>query len=222
MSLKNKFDIGDIVTLKSHPLIKKHSKIKELNLLVSPLMLIKEVQFEDKKSKKVFSEEFKNAQISDLVKYVCVYFCANTNKFEEKVLFESFLVSYKKLNFHRKEEIGNNHKKSVKLIKEVKKYDSKFDYKYADVVQFKTKKLEHRKSYDKKSDEHLKNTSYQTPDFILSGIKKEPQEKLFYPNGQKKKIVADVLYKVMWFNYVHQKFSEEYLPKEFFVKDLEI
>jgi len=39
-------------------------------------------------------------------------------------------------------------------------------------------------------------------------FKKETEEKLFYPNGEKKKIVANILYKVMWFNYVHQKFSE--------------
>lgn len=221
MSLKNKFGIGDIVTLKSHPLVKKHSKIKELNLLVPPLMLIKEVQFEDKKSKKVFSEEFKNAQISDLVKYVCVYFCANTSKFETKTLYESFLISYKKLKFYRENETRKNNKKLKKLKDEVVNYNTGFDYSYGKKVQFKTKKLEHRKSYDNNI-EQLKKTSYQTPDFILSGIKKEPQEKLFYPNGQKKKIVADVLYKIIWFNYVHQKFSEEYLPKEFFVKGLKI
>ncbi|WP_430408991.1 hypothetical protein [Kordia sp.] len=222
MDLENKFGIGDIVTLKSHPLTQNHSSIKDLSLLVPPLMLVKEVYLEDYKNKKIFSEEIEKAQISDFIKYVCVYFCANTSKFEEKTLFESFLISHKELNFYRKDEVDENGKESISLIDEVTNYVSDFNYLYGKVVQFKTKKLEHRKSYEKKNNEELKKTSYQTPDFILSGIKKEPQEKLFYPNGNQRKITSEILYKVMWFNYVHQKFSEEYLPKKFFVEGLEI
>ncbi|MGH1384112.1 hypothetical protein [Kordia sp.] len=221
MSFKNKFGIGDIVTLKSHPLKRDHSKIKELSLLVPPLMLVKEVQFEDQKNKKIFSEEIENAKVSDIIKYVCIYFCANTSKFEEKTLYESFLISYSELNFYKELDKEKKPEKDIELIPEVSTYYSDFDYKYGKTIQFKTKKLEHRKSYIK-NNEYLKNSSFQTPDFVLSGIKKEPQEKLFYPNGDKKRIVSDIFYKVMWFNYVHQKFSEEYFPKEFFVEGLEI
>ena len=52
--MKNDFNIGDIVTLKSHPLFDNRSKkIAEFTAHVPPLLIIKEVLFERKESKKI-------------------------------------------------------------------------------------------------------------------------------------------------------------------------
>ncbi|MBU3012399.1 hypothetical protein KO506_13375 [Polaribacter vadi] len=223
--IENKFEIGDIVTLNSHPLfVNNFKKISEFPGLVPPLMIVKEVFFERKENKKVFSSDIENAQIADLIKYNCVYFNANKSEFCEKVIYESFLRTYKELKYYRvKDKEGNDIKipKEKQLIPEVLNYNVLTDYNYGEVIQFKTKKLEHRKSYEN-SFEKLPGISYQTPNFIVSGLKKQTQEDLFYNNGGKKKIVPSKLLKVTWFNHFQNKMCEHFLPFCFFVKELKI
>jgi hypothetical protein len=221
----NDFNIGDIVTLKSHPLIsedenKVPQKISEFSAQVPPLMLVKEVLIEKVENKIQYSDKFEGARIADLVKYICVFFNANKSEFVEKTVYQSFLSSYKKLKYFKK---GKDEKTegSVDLITEVSDYNSVLKYEYGKQVQFKTKKLERRKSY-KTNDEKIGGVSFQTPDFILSGIKHEEQKDLLYPNGEIKRIICKELYKVIWFCHYQQKFSEEFLPKKFFVEGLEI
>jgi len=222
MENTNTFSVGDIVTLKSHPLFnKKIKKIACFPAHVPPLMLIKEVIFELKDKKQIFSNEIDKAQIADLVKYHCVFFNTNKSVFEVKTIYHSLLESYKELKYYKESDESKKVFSDKKLIVEVLNYKNVFDYLYGDVVQFKTKKLEQRKSYES-TFEKIPGNTYQTPDFILSGIKNEPQIDLYYKNGDKKRIISSQLYKVMWFNHFQQKFSEEYLPKEFFVKGLEI
>lgn len=217
------FEIGDIVTIKSHPLLSSvPKKINEFPAQVPPLMLVKEVIFEKEDKKKVFSDSIEKAQIADLVKYVCVYFNANKSEFIEKEIYHSFLESYKQLKYFRVENTDNKKIKTERqLISEVDTYNSVSNYSYGKRVQFKTKKLEHRKSYNN-SFERIPGFSFQTPDFILSGIKEEEQKGLFYLDGEPKRKITKLLYKVMWFNHIQQKFSEHYLPKKFFVENLEI
>ncbi|WP_237275632.1 hypothetical protein [Tenacibaculum ovolyticum] len=223
--MKNNFKIGEIVTLKTHPLFDNDFKqIAELPAHVPPLMIVKEVFFEREENKKIFSSEIEKAQISDLIKYNCVYFNGNKSEFIEKTIYESFLRSYKKLQYFRvkgKDGKEINIPLEKQLIPEVSTYTKFKDYKFGDVIQFKTKKLEHRKSYDNAS-ERIPGISYQTPNFIVSGIKKELQEDLFYHDGQKKKITESKLVKVSWFNHFQNKLSEKYLPFSLFVKDLKI
>ncbi|WP_346881514.1 hypothetical protein [uncultured Algibacter sp.] len=217
------FNIGDIVTIKSHPLLSSiPKKINEFPSQVPPLMLVKEVVFEKEDKKKVFSDVIEKAQIADLVKYVCVFFNANKSEFVEKEIYHTLLESYRKLNYYRIVDKDDNKIKLEKqLIPEVEKYILVSDYLYGKRIQFKTKKLEHRKSYSN-SFEKVPGTSFQTPDFILSGIKEEEQKDLFFLDGKPKRKVSKLLYKVMWFNHIQQKFSEHYLPKKFFVENLEI
>lgn len=66
------------------------------------------------------------------------------------------------------------------------------------------------------------NTSFQTPDFLLSGIKNHAQTDLFYSDGSPKRVITSQLFKVIWFNHFQQKYSEYLLPKEFFVKNLSL
>lgn len=225
--MKNIFKIGDIVTLKSHPLFDNNSKkIVEFTAHVPPLLIIKEVLFERKENKKMYSSDIKNAQISDLVKYSCVYFNANKSEFIDKTIYQSFLRSYIDLKYYREkkeDDKGNEIETPIEeqLIPEVLTYKQIDKYVFGDVVQFKTKKLEQRKSYDN-GNERLPGISYQTPNFIVSGIKNESQEDLFYHDGQKKKEVRSQLVKVSWFNHFQNKMSEKFLPFDCFVKDLKI
>ena len=221
MSTISNFEIGDIVTLKSHPLFRPHAKIKEFSSQVPPLMLVKEVHFENKKNIKNFSEEMPETQISDNIKYVCVFFNASKSQFEEKMIYRSFLKPYLDLKYINRVDENKDENKKIDLIPEVATYKQAI-YKYGMAVQFKTKKLEHRKSYDVNNNEKTINISFQTPDFILSGTKKEAQIDLFYSDGSSRKIITEQLYKVIWYNHMQQKFSEHFLPKEFFVTGLEI
>ncbi|MEW4924724.1 hypothetical protein [Algibacter sp. 2305UL17-15] len=219
------FNIGDIVTLKSHPLFrvgknKTPQKISEFSAQVPPLMLIKEVVFENKETKTQFDDKIEGSRIADLVKYSCVYFNANKSEFVEKTIYHSFLQSYKELKYFKKEKTEKP-KDSIDLITEVSSYIPVLNYEYGKQVQFKTKKLEHRKSYAL-NNEKISGTSFQTPDFIVSGIRNEEQKDLFYPNREPKRIVCKQLFKVIWFCHFQQKFSEYFLPKEFLVEGLEI
>ncbi|MDN3665713.1 hypothetical protein ACFFU1_17185 [Algibacter miyuki] len=216
------FKIGDIVTLKSHPLFSYVPKrIMEFPAHVPPLMLIKEVLYEKEDKKNLYSDVIEKAQIADVVKYVCVFFNANKSEFVEKTIYNSLIKSYLELKYYRKDE-SKSKSLTVDLISEVLNYKSNFNYEFGKRVQFKTKKLEHRKSYDGHVLEKTPGPSFQSPDFILSGIKNEEQKDLFYTDGKPKRIISDQSFKVMWFNHLQQKFSEEYLPKEFFVEGLEL
>ncbi|WP_221258709.1 hypothetical protein [Flavobacterium okayamense] len=230
--MSNKFNIGDIVTLKSHPLLtRNYQMILEFPAQVPPLMLVKEIHFEDSKKKKIYHEDLgKDYKVADLIKYCCVYFNGNKSEFNEIFVYESFLnacividennkkiIKESSLKFYR---IPNDKIESEEdLLDEVLNYKKLNVYNYCQVVQFKTKKLEQRKSFDSRS-ETINNT-FQTPDFIVSGYKLEEQKDLFYHDGEPKKILPKELLKVTWFNHFGQKMSEKFLPKEFFVTDID-
>lgn len=224
MSALSNFEIGDIVTLKTHPLLNNDAKkIIEFPAQVPPLMLVKEVLIERKEKKKIYSDEIENARISDLVKYLCIYFNGNKGEFVEVTLYHSLLESYKKLKYYR--EFEKDKKVTIELddqlIPEVLRYSLISEYEYGRVVQLKTKKLEQRKSYSG-AGERIPGATFQTPDFLLTGVKNESQTDLYYPDGKTKRKITKQLYKIMWFNSIQQKFSEYFLPKEFLVEGLEM
>ena len=65
---KNNFEIGDIVTLKSHPLaFQEDGEIDAYVNQIPPLMCVKEVHIE--KKKRLYSNEVKKSKIADNVKY---------------------------------------------------------------------------------------------------------------------------------------------------------
>ncbi|MCD8432964.1 hypothetical protein LNJ05_09350 [Tenacibaculum finnmarkense genomovar ulcerans] len=215
--------IGDIVTLKTHPLLYGF-KIKGDEKLVPPFMIVKEIYIEDKK-KKTHSEEL-GEQIAERIKYTCVFFDDNKTEFKEAILYESMLEKYDKIHIARLDK----NKKEVKcdsLIDETRKYVIP-EYNYGDIVFFRTKKFEIFKKRDsskmiqQKGGDYKKTTNiqyivnYSSPDFILCGIKKNENTNDFYPNGDKRKIVSEILYKVKWFNASQMKFSDIYLPRECF------
>lgn len=236
MTLKNIFNLGEIVTFKSHPLLYDRH-IRGDGKLVPPFMVVTEVFFEDKKKKIVDTSN--GEVIGERVKYKCVFFDDNKCEFKDVIVYESMLVNFThfyiskilkpkseiKKDIERKDRSQISFDKS--LIDEVSEYVMP-SYVYGNIVYFRTKKLEVLKKrisvkselingIEKKKETIQHVVNYSTPDFITCGYKKEVVEGLFYPSGEKKKIVPAELFKVKWFNPNQMKFSEQYLPKECFI-----
>jgi len=230
MSFENKFELGEIVTFKTHPLL-YDLHIRGDGKLVPPFMVVKEVYFEDKKKKIVDVSNGK--KIAERIKYTCIFFDDNKNEFKEIVIYESMLVNYSKFFIARMDGEKPIYKEGIEtkisLIEEVSKYANP-KYEYGNIVYFRTKKLEILKKRISVKKEKIKGESeqkeketiqhvvnYSTPEFVLCGYKEENVEDLFYPNGNKKKIISKELFKVKWFNAYQMKFSEQYLPMECFI-----
>ncbi|SDW89880.1 hypothetical protein SAMN05444411_102417 [Lutibacter oricola] len=226
--MKNKYSVGSIVTFKTHPLFNDF-RIQGDGKYVPPVMMVKEVFIEN--NKKRTHDEETGKKISDKVKYTCVYFDDDKSQFTENTIYESFLRSYKKLKIERISEIGELRDDTDTIIKEIKSYFKKpLVYKFGGIVRFITKKIEiYKKRSSKKITEkkgeiekdNIKSTiqyvvNYASPDFVMCGLKKNDDKNLFYENGQVKKQVSETLLKVKWFNPIQKKFSEQFLPIEFF------
>ncbi|MDN3620646.1 hypothetical protein QWY81_14365 [Polaribacter undariae] len=227
--MKNEFIIGDIVTLKSHPLF-KDKYIKGDGKLVPPFMVIKEVFYEDKK-KRTHSEEL-GKEIADKIKYTCVFFDDNKTEFKDVILYNSMLSEYPKTSTSKKEKESKE--------KEITYYID--NYEFGKNVVFITNIFEISKERESKKkitnklvndegDIVIKNTetktiqnlvNYSSPEFILCGIKKNENVNDFYPNGEKRKVISEILYKVKWFNSNQMKFSEIYLPAACFTEEQSI
>jgi hypothetical protein len=239
--MNNKYPVGCIVTFKSHPLLYDFM-IKGDGKLVPPFMIVKEVFIEDKKKKIV--DDITGEQIAERIKYTCVFFDDNKTDFKDVILYESMLNSYEEIYIAKMDGVIMSKESDYKsLIKEASEYTVP-KYNYGNIIYFKTKKFEifkkrssikstravfnekeiseltieeknNKNSFDRKETiQYVVN--YSTPEFILSGIKKENYDNLFYPNGDIRKVVSDILYKVKWFNSNQMKFSEIYLPAECF------
>lgn len=227
------FKISDIVTLKTHPL-KDKFRIKGDVKIVPPLMMVKEVHFEDK-NKRIFDEEL-GKKIADNLKYLCVYFDDNRMEFKELFVYHSMLINFDELKYERISESKEiTYDDSTKLIDEIKSYKTP-SYEFGKIIYFKTKKLEiyKKKSSKKISLKEDKNgraeskiidnvteslqylVCYASPDFIISGLKLNNEKNSFFNDGKPRKIVCKKLIKVLWFNSIQQKNSEQYLPIDFF------
>ncbi|GFD82072.1 hypothetical protein KUL118_49340 [Tenacibaculum sp. KUL118] len=230
MKTENKFSVGDIVTLKSHPLFKGF-RIQGDTKLVPPLMIVKEILVENDK-KKLF-EEITGNKIADRIKYTCVYFDDNQCCFNELMVYEEFIKKFDSLKIERITEKGEIVDDSDTIINEINSYyASPLKYEFGKVVRFLTKKIEIYKKRSSKEIPVIKNegngqevvksekiktiikyvVNYASPDFIISGFKKNEVLKAYYPDGSPKRVVCEDLVKVQWFNSNKQKFSEEYLP----------
>lgn len=224
--MSNKFKVGNLVSFKSHPLLNE-MYIKGDGKYVPPIMLVKEVFFENK-NKKIF-DEVTGKKIADKIKYICVHFDDNKSEFIESHLYESQLESISSINIARYDKQKEGEQRKT-LIEEVDGYPNTFEYEFGKVVYFKSKKLEAFKKRESSKIKVDKTTglevkeitrqyvvNYITPEFVLSGFKKENYNDLFYENGNRKRIVSTDFIKVKWFNPFQHKFSEHFLPMEFFI-----
>ncbi|MES2811418.1 MAG: hypothetical protein V4670_03020 [Bacteroidota bacterium] len=221
--MTNTFEVGDLVTFKTHPLLFEFY-IKGDGKYVPPIMIIKEVLFENK-DKKEF-DEVSGIQIAEKVKYICTYFDDNRSEFIESHLYQSQLESFKNLKVAKVEDKKQSDD-YVDIITEVSNYP-KLKYHFGEIVYFKTKKLEALKKREStkieiENTKEIKKTTIQyvvnyiTPDFVICGHKSETYNDLFYNNGKPKRMASIEFIKVKWFNPTQQKFSEQYLPIEFFI-----
>lgn len=217
------FNVGDLVTFKTHPLL-FDLYIKGDGKYVPPIMIVKEVLFENK-DKKEFDDVSGN-QIAEKVKYICVHFDDNKSEFIESHLYQSQLESFEKLRIAKVDE-KKQEEGYVDLITEVLNYPN-INYEFSKIVYFKTKKVEAFKKRESskieidKDGEDKKTTiqyvvNYITPDFVICGYKNETYNDLYYNNGKPKRKASTDFIKVKWFNSFQQKFSEQYLPIEFFI-----
>tara|TARA_R110000765_G_scaffold55948_3_gene110600 strand:- start:288 stop:1001 length:714 start_codon:yes stop_codon:yes gene_type:complete len=231
---RNEFKIGDIVTLKSHPLAFQPNGEMDVYInQIPPFMCVKEVHIE--RNKKLYSQEASKAQIADDVKYLCTYFNQHRMEFEDRFVYQEMLLPLDKITFHKEEEKGEGH---ITLVQETIGYPMA-TYEYGKRVFFRTFKLERRKKFkkfvktaaaasgatpsatsSKGSNSHFTHTS---PAFILDGIKPNDTKNIYNTKtGKLQRETSDELYKVLWYNAYQEKFSEEFLPKEFFVDDVKI
>lgn len=237
MNMKSKFTVGDIVTLKTHPLFKSF-RIQGDTKLVPPLMIIKEVLIESDKKK--LYEEVTGYKIADRIKYTCVYFDDNQCGFKELMIYEKFVKKFDKLRIERITEKGEIIDDSNTIIDEINSYYANpLKYEFGKVVRFLTKKIEIYKKRSSKEIPVIKEkgeevveskkiktiikyvVNYASPDFIISGFKKNEVLSTYYPDGALKRAVCEDLVKVKWFNSNSQKFSEEYLPIVCFTDKME-
>ena len=227
--MNGNFNVGDLVTFKTHPLL-FDLYIKGDGKYVPPIMIVKEVLFENM-DKKEFDDVSGN-RIAEKVKYICVHFDDNKSEFIESHLYHSQLESFEKLKIAKRDE-KKQEEGYIDLITEVLNYPKKISYEFAKIVHFKTKKIEAFKKRESsnikiiednkgnniETKEKIRNyvVNYITPDFVICGYKKETYNDLFYNNGNPKRIASTDFIKVKWFNSNQQKFSEQYLPIEFFI-----
>lgn len=232
---KPKFTIGDIVTLKSHPLAyQSDGLIFSFPNYIPPFMCVKEIHVERKKKK--FSSTHKDFQVADNVKYLCVYFSQRNFKFEEKFIYESMLLKLSESNFtfhkNEPEKKIESTAQPESLIDETLGY-SKAEYKFGNRVFFKTYKLELRKKFKQseyQNDADERKTFSQkyifmhtSPALILSGFKKNEDSDIYdETKGNLIKKVATDLCQVTYYNEKQEKISHEYLPKEFLTDDNKI
>ena len=229
--LQNKFSLGDLVIFKTHPLLSSY-EIKGDGKFVPPIMIVKEVLFEPKQKKT--NDDISGYQIAERIKYICVYFDDNKSEFIEVSIYESMLEGIKDLKIGRIDDPDKLNELHINLVQEVLEYPLLPDYLYSETFYFKTKKLEVLKKRssiqisrdideDTGEEDNKKRrkiiqyvVNYTTPDFLVCGFKKENYTDLFYNNGNAKRLASNNFVKVKWFNPLQQKFSEEYMPMEFF------
>ncbi len=221
--MKNKFNIGDIVTLKSHPLAyQEDGEIDAYVNQIPPFMCVKEIHIE--KKKQIFSSETPSAKIADNIKYLCVYFNQHRMIFEEGYVYQDTIVSLSDVTFHNEQkELKEGHKK---LVEETLDYKNS-SYEFGKRIFFKTYKLEKRKKFRSAGQDSNSTTktilTHTSPAFILNGFKPNNQKSIYNAkNGELQRKCSEELFKVLWYNAYQEKFSEEYLPKEFFTDDKRI
>lgn len=211
----NTFKIGEIVTLKSHPLaFQENGKIDLHVTQIPPFMCVKEVHIEKKKI--IFSKDIENLKIADHIKYLCTYFNQHRMVFEERFIYHDILTSLKDITFHNEKE--NTEEGYIKLVDETNSY-SIASYNFGKRVFFKTFKLEKRKKF--KTNSAIKVAmAHTSPAFVLNGYKLNDQRSLFNEKtGELQRECSKELYKILWYNSYQEKFSEDYLPMEFFTDD---
>ncbi|WP_103867421.1 hypothetical protein [Aquimarina sp. I32.4] len=216
---EGKFSIGDVVTLKTHPMFKA-KRIQGDNRYVPPVMIVIAVYPEKRDDILTY-------------KYDCVYFNDDKSEFICSILSQSDIDGFENLLFERINKDGTSIESYTSLIEEVKAHTFP-SFESGKIVSFRTKKIEiYKKRTSKKITIHPKNSSliieetlryvvsFATPNFVLCGIKTSYPKGLLNRKINQDSITSNELFKIKWFNPTKNKFSEQYLPKECLVDEIE-
>ncbi len=215
---EGKFSIGDVVTLKTHPMFKA-KRIQGDNRYVPPVMIVIAVYPEKRDDTLIY-------------KYDCIYFNDDKSEFICSILSQSDIDGFENLLFERINKDGTSIENYTSLIDEVKAHTFP-SFESGKVVSFRTKKIEiYKKRTSKKITIHPKNNSliieetlryvvsFATPNFVLCGIKASYPKGLLNRKINQDSITSNQLFKIKWFNPTKNKFSEQYLPKECLVDEI--
>ena len=212
-----KFKIGDIVTLKTHPMFRA-KRIQGDNRYIPPMMIIIAV-YADVRGE------------ADNIKYDCVSFNDDKSEFMCSVLSHSDVDSFENLLFERINRDGTKIEEYTSLVDEVKSHNHP-NFEIGKVISFRTKKLEiYKKRTSKKIivktdgvldiEETLRYVvSYATPNFVLCSTKDLYPKGLLNRKPNENTVISSELFKIKWYNPIKNKFSEQYLPKECFVDEI--
>src|SRR5690606_31795191 len=111
--------VGSLVVFKTHPLL-ENFRIKGDSKYVPPVMMVKEIFYEDKK-KKTF-DEITGKQISEKIKYTCVYFNDLKSEFIETTHYPSEVIQFDQLKIERINRDGSLNYDSKTIIEEINGY----------------------------------------------------------------------------------------------------
>ncbi len=199
--MKDLFNLGDIVALKSHPYATEHHKILVSGepLLISPMMVIVEIinDLQD------VHDEFTGVNLQTKGKTSsckCLWYSSKSSQFEEAWL-------------------------SSKLLKLIKKRENELSKNQAigTIVTLSTAQLELSKVKSSYKIEGGKERASLTPMLsfvsplmqVIGTPRNEKKESLFdVKTGAKKKEISEQLVKCKWFNPASDKMSETLIPIE--------
>lgn len=201
---KPKFELGDLVMLKSYASAEKEatndSDQPKLIYHSSPVMVVTGIEIEDKKKKTHDNELGK--QIGERIKYHVIWFDNKKSDFVAKVLYESLLSQESRKGVRFEYEFGKN-------------------CNFATAEQERKRKVIDSHSSDEEVDgsgqsprKQRRMTSFISPPLVSTGIRKNEKTTIYHDQGGLKAQWSEILVKVLWFNSQQQKYSEKDLPIE--------
>ncbi|MCW0484759.1 hypothetical protein [Gaoshiqia sediminis] len=207
------YEIGQLVAIRNHPYFeilegnsnKKNFSTRYVGNTITcssdnfPLMIVKEYTQSIEKKMELNSENSTFSEISRLkTKYLCVWYDSKLGRFQEAWFYPESLVIFTGIS------------------------DSIKDSELADISMFpievylRTTIIERYKTIKNQARE---NDRFVSSSFLIKGKKTENQfEWINEKYDFKERLISKTKIKVQWFNVAKGKYSEEWLPIEFFKK----
>ena len=195
-TLVPKFNLGDLVTVSTHPFTQNNADItlKARAEYTSPIFSIFEI-----KNSNLYNEE---TGLKD-IQYHCVFFNSKTGLFERKWFKEQQLKLIKSY-----ESLSDKVKESVYLEDVQNVVNAKVILQTVDIELGKTKSIfEKRLTNTNKLTAHL---DFLPPIMLVLDVVKIENKKVFNPKTGVKNN-SSILFKVKWYNHIKQCFSEDLL-----------
>lgn len=226
MKTNTKFQIGDVVSLKSNGLLPL-TKYSFISLggnenLVTPFMVVVEILTSEHIDIDEESGDFKSTKKGS-TKYKCMYFSSKSMKFEDNWFSENEIAIYSVSNDQKSKEEADESKSEDEIAEgqpEIKENSENQNIKWGDTVRFKTVDIEAKKTKSFKEDEQKKGSkslvTFVAPAMLVVGFstgdKKEPL--IDSHTGKQIRFKSKKMVKCKFFNVDLDKFSEQLVPIE--------